>query len=473
MDSKPISVKTSAKPQSKKVILSKNIRWFLLILVSFINGVLAISGGVFSAAATKIKTDLSINDEKFGFLGTMCGCGNLLGSLLFTLLINCLNNKLLVILNLLIICLGHFMVFLSQNYFILLSGRFIAGLQTICLFLYFPVWVNRFGVQKYKTAFLTIYELSGTLGMVWGYIVNIIVGSDKWRYGFLIEIVIELISVVILIIIPGKYFDKNLFFFEHNQENAKGQKDTGRLESFFSPEKANEKDESDNSDTNEEVTLFSSVICNIELILLTSFRSVQNFICFGMSYWFSDYIDSNLHINNEAHIFYSYVISSVIACVIGLALGGCVGSSVGGYSTKNTIPIITFVHFISTIFSLFIPYMKSLELFTILVFIFNVVEFITAPFVIAATFAAVPKKYTGVANGIIGFFLNITAFLPAPIAYGFLKTKFGSKMAMETLCQYNIAGVVFMVLALCVQRKKNKKIKKKEESGIFLQDIKE
>ena len=182
-----------------------------------------------------------------------------------------------------------------------------------------------------------------------------------------------------------------------------------------------------------------------------------------MSYWFSDYIDSNLHINNEAHIFYSYVISSVIACVIGLALGGCVGSSVGGYSTKNTIPIITFVHFISTIFSLFIPYMKSLELFTILVFIFNVVEFITAPFVIASTFA----------NVIIGFFLNITAFLPAPIAYGFLKTKFGSKMAMETLCQYNIAGVVFMVLALCVQRKKNKKIKKKEESGIFLQDIKE
>ena len=138
----------------------------------------------------------------------------------------------------------------------MLVGRCIPGVTSNVLLTFFIVWVNKYAIQKYKTAFFTIYQLLGVLGIIWGYVVNLIIGKNQWRYGFLIEIVLEMSVAVILLFVPGKYFDKNLFFFKHNKEDRIKDKESFNHESLFSPEQ--KKKETDD-DTKE--TLCSSVIC--------------------------------------------------------------------------------------------------------------------------------------------------------------------------------------------------------------------
>ena len=474
MESESISIKKNKDDnKNKPIILSRKVRWFLLIFFCFINGILSINSGVFSAAVSKIKNDLSINDEEFGLIGTTGGIGNLLGALVFTVLISCLNSKFFLVLCLFFNIFGHFLVFISNNYIILLIGRFIAGIQTVCLFIYFPVWINQFSIQSLKPLFMTIFQSTGTLSLVWGYLVNLIVGPEKWRLGFLIEIGLECFSLVIILFIPYQYCDKALFFFKHRSENINSkeveQKDSTRLESIFSPEK--KEDKTTNDDNGKEETIMSGVICNALLIFVTSFRSVQCFISLALTYWYTDYVEDELKITDARVIFISYTISSIISGFIGVTMGGCINTCFGKKSAKIHPMIIGAFHLFATVVCLFIPYVKSIELFTILMFLFNVASYMTTPFEIAITFDIIPKKMAGVANGLLGIFMNITAFLPAPIVYGMIKGNFGSKVAMDVMAKYNLVGGFFIIMSIWLQRRKNKKLEEKENNGIMLKDI--
>lgn len=480
MESESISIKENKndnsnnnKNNNKPIILSRKVRWFLLIFFCFLNGVLTINGGVFSAAVTKIKNDLNINDEEFGLLGTTGGIGNFLGALVFTFLISCLNSKVFLILCLFFNVFGNFLVLISNNFIILLIGRFISGIQTVCLFLYFPVWINQFSIQRFKALFMTIFQSTGTISLIWGYLVNLIVGPEKWRHGFLIEIGLECLSLFIILFIPYQYCDKELFFFKHGNENSNnkevGEKDSERLESIFSPEKKEDKTNSDESGKKE--TIMSGVICNSLLIFITAFRSVQCFIAFALTYWYTDYVEDELKISNSKAVFVSYTISSITSGFIGVTIGGCIYTCFGEKSAKIHPMIIGTFHLIATVICLFVPYVKTIEFFTILMFLFNVFSYMTTPFEIAITFDIVPKKMAGVANGLLGIFMNITAFLPAPIVYGTIKANFGSNVAMDIMAKYNLVGGFFIIISICLQIRKNRKIEEKENNGIMLKDI--
>ena len=105
------------------VVLSNKVRWFLLYLLSFLAGVIGITGGVFSSGISKIKSDLSLTDEQLGLVGTFGGFGALVGSIIFTVLINILNNKCFLIMCVVINSIGHFTVFIKNNFYVLLVGR--------------------------------------------------------------------------------------------------------------------------------------------------------------------------------------------------------------------------------------------------------------------------------------------------------------------------------------------------------------
>ena len=451
------------------VVLSKKVRWFLLYLLSFLAGVIGITGGVFSSGISKIKSDLSLTDEQLGLVGTFGGFGALVGSIIFTVLINILNNKCFLIMCVVINSIGHFMVFITNNFYVLLVGRCIPGVTSNVLLTFFTVWVNKYAVQKYKTAFFTIYQLLSTLGIIWGYVVNLIIGKDQWRYGFLIEIVLEMSVAVILLFVPGKYFDKNLFFFKHNKEDGRKDKESFNHESLFSPE---QKKKESNDDTKE--TLCSSVICNLFLILLTIVRSFKCFVFIVFIFWYTDYLETQLHIVNQREIFISFSIAQVASSLAGLLLGGAIGSCVGGYTSKKGPLIILIIMLLATIIGVIVPYIDSIYLFTIAIFFFNTIGFIGAPFEINITFDVVPKRYGGITNGLVSTFVNITAGIPAPTIYGYIKTLYGSQASMNFTMRLYILGSIVMLLALCVKNREDRKKEEKEKSnnGIPLQEVK-
>jgi hypothetical protein len=135
---------------------------------------------------------------------------------------------------------------------------------------------------------MTSLQLSGTIGSIWGYLINIIIGPKQWKEGFMVEIKIELIIALLLFFIPNDYFKKNLFYFGHNvpkkesinsstSPTLKSRKNSKAYESIFMADYEQlDKSNEDNNNlsiehTNESLisknTFYNTVICNIILIL--------------------------------------------------------------------------------------------------------------------------------------------------------------------------------------------------------------
>jgi len=88
-------------------------------------------------------------DEVYDMLGTINGFGVLIGSLIFTLVIERANHIKLIISVLLLNCFYHFAFYFKLSYTPLIYSRFISGFTTIFCFTYFPQWVDKFGILNW------------------------------------------------------------------------------------------------------------------------------------------------------------------------------------------------------------------------------------------------------------------------------------------------------------------------------------
>lgn len=500
---KPHEQNSSSKQNScdnndnNKTILSKKIRWIILILLCILHSVVAITAGVFSSAVTQIKNDLSLNDQQFGTFGTISGLGSLFGSLLFTLVISIVNHKYFLIISIVFNCIGHALVYYGSQYYLLILGRFISGVVCVHIFLYLPLWAAQFAIQEWRTFMMTSLQLSGTIGSIWGYLINIIIGPKQWKEGFMVEIKIEFIIALLLLFIPNDYFKKNLFYFGHNvpkkesfnssiSSPLKSRKNTKTYESIFITDYDQlDKSNTDNSDLSDDNinetkvkknSFYSTVICNIILICLCLARNIQYFIDTAIMYWYTDYIESGLNSTNSKDIFISYTMSSTIASLLGVPFGGIVGSLTGGFDGENSPLVILILNVISSSAVIAVPYAKDVMWFTIFISFCNFVMDGAISFEIGLTYSVIPKRYAGLSTGLIGLFFNLFAFFPSPYVYGVLKQNFGSSCAMSILTKLSMITVFVSVICLMFSHKeriRKLKKKKKEEEGIMLQEIKE
>ena len=93
--------------------ISNNIIWVTMFLISIIHGLMCISQGILSSCVTEIKHELFLSDKEFSFFGTINGLGSLMGSLIFTLIINKVSHKYLITSMLLINSVCHFAFFFN------------------------------------------------------------------------------------------------------------------------------------------------------------------------------------------------------------------------------------------------------------------------------------------------------------------------------------------------------------------------
>ena len=67
----------------KDFSLSRGIRWVLMIIFTLLYVILMFNVGIFTAAITQIKKDLSLEDNQYGLLGSYNGGGKIIGTLIF------------------------------------------------------------------------------------------------------------------------------------------------------------------------------------------------------------------------------------------------------------------------------------------------------------------------------------------------------------------------------------------------------
>ena len=189
--------------------LSEKTIWILMSIISLIHGLICISPGILSSYVTEIKNEFKLTDDKYGNLGTVYGLGSLLGSLIFAFVIRIINNKYLICGMIIINCSCNFIFFFTINFSILLFSRFISGFATVFCFIYFPIWVENFAMKKWINFMQTTVQMANTIGNIIGYFIYLILGKNKWKDGFFIESFSMLFLVLIMLMIPDKYYNTN------------------------------------------------------------------------------------------------------------------------------------------------------------------------------------------------------------------------------------------------------------------------
>ena len=166
--------------QSKnRIILNRSYRVLIFSVFLLVNTGINTSGGLIASASTAIKTQLQMNNKQFGLFGTIFGVGRVSGSLLFMLLINKFNRK--YIMGIVFLCKSFILMsFKTTNVPWMLVG--LRGINGIChMFpvIYTPVWIDQFGIQKYRMIFMTILQVFIPAGKVLGYFLNMILGEEN------------------------------------------------------------------------------------------------------------------------------------------------------------------------------------------------------------------------------------------------------------------------------------------------------
>lgn len=302
----------------------------------------------------------------------------------------------------------------------------------------------------------------------------------------MVEIQIESIIAVLLLFIPNDYFKRNLFYYGHTKRSRTSsmhsassvhRKNTKTYESIFISDSSHSSDvnecESDNACSSNKNSFYNTVICNVVLMCLCLARTVQYFIDTAVMYWYTDYIETALRSNNTHDIFISYTMSSTIASLMGVPFGGVVGTLTGGFDGVNSPLVILVLNVISSSAVVAVPYASSVMWFTIFISFCNFIMDGAISFEVGLTYSVIPKRYAGLSTGLIGLFLNLFAFFPAPYVYGVLKQNYGSSYAMSVLTKLSMITVTVSIVCLVYARRQRRKEKHTEDEGEMLQDVKE
>lgn len=158
-------------------ILSRGIRIIIFIILLCDSSAINITSGLISSASQDIKTLLNLNDKQFGMFGTAMGIGRVIGSMLFIKLVNIVNRKWLLVLSLLAKSISLFVLSISNNFLLMISIRGLTGVEQVPLMIYVPIWIDQFGIQIYKTFFMTTILVATPIGKVLGYLFHILLGS--------------------------------------------------------------------------------------------------------------------------------------------------------------------------------------------------------------------------------------------------------------------------------------------------------
>ena len=452
---------------------SEDIIWILMFVISLIHGFMCISQGILSSCVTQIKHELFLSDEEFSMFGTINGFGSLIGSLIFTLIIERISHKYLISSMLIINCLSHFPFFFKMKYSILLFSRFLSGFASVFCYIYFPMWVDEFGIGGWLNFMQTTVQVSNTIGHIFGYFIYYLLGSKQWKYGFLTEIFSVCCLVLILVIIPQMYYDNYYDEDDYdvvNYSEINTEEETKlKNESIINNNNINNNDinyinNSDNKIRKEKHTIMKDIICNLPYILISLYRANRLFIFVAIDFWFSDYIQSSLNINEPSQIFFSYSLTIVLSPLLGLLLGGLISNKIGGPKGKHSFKAMFYLQIISVFFGFLSNFQKNINYFTLFMSFYMLFNTAAGLISISASYAVIPKNLIGIATGIYSISVNLLGFLPAPYAYAFLKKFFESgNYIILFLMAYGIFGAFNLIVADIYMKKEKIYIYKEEK----------
>ncbi len=460
----------------KQLFLSRKIRIIIFLLFIILSVIVDIDNGIIASSSQKIKEDLNIKDSQFGLFVSIPFTGRILGLIIFMGLISLNHRKLFIVITILFQGLFFLSYFLTSHFSILIIIRILTSIMKVYSSIYISVWIDQFGIRKYKTLLFTLSFMISPYGQVFGFYVGTIIFPQKWKNGFYcIGLILVFISFFFLLF-PSKYFStKYMFIGYENKEKLVVTEKITRTSIFIFDEK---KIKNNKIFSNKILKVILNLIKNKIFIFSSILRSILFFTFQIIHNFFKDYIINGLKIKKEKEILYYYSFSSIFGPALGSLVGGLICNKIGGYESKKSlfIPLIFGIFANISIFLLIKITKLNILSISLCSFFFSSGAFL--PIISGYIIYSVKRENKGIGSTFDMLLTTLFGKLPGPIIYGLLNDKFKNKdlkLAWKICLSYFYVGFIFIIF-LCISvgskpkrqslrnpffKKKKKKIKEK------------
>ena len=406
-----------------ELVLSKSVIWILLILISINNALISMSPIILHSCQKQIKFELKLSAQMYDLLKTFHNLGALLGSILFTLVIEKINHKTILISFLLINCLCHFSFYLKLSFLAISISRFVSGLVSTFCFIYFPFWVDKFGINNWIGFMQGLVQVSKIFGISIGYSLNSILSLRKWNFGFLLESVLVTIVTFIMYLIPNDYYDKR----------------------YIDMERENKIDI--NIEKIEKETITKDIFFNLPFLLLQFYRGKILFINNTICYWYNNKLELEIFSNEKNFLFHSYLFNTIFSSFLGIVTGSLILIIIGGRYSKHSFLCIFYLKLISCFLGFMSNKFDSVVYFNIMICLFNYFISICSIISLNVSFSIMPKTLKGSACGILSIILILIGKLPAFDGYKLIKSFVGEDGILNVLMLYGMIGCIELMIA--------------------------
>jgi MFS family permease len=461
------------KPYSYRRPFSKKKRKFIYILICLINIFINLDRGAIPAGTTEIKNKNKISNAELGMIGSLLYLGLILGSISGGYFFSKYASKWLVISSLFILAFFLYSFTLLESSKGMYLCRIICGFCEVFCFIYFPIWVDQYGVKGSKVIWITFLQLGVPVGTILGYLIEAlsIKYYNSWEGGFFFQILFICVLSGILFLTPDKFFERNYKHSESTQEEIENEfkifkkslsKKLEKNKSRYLLQNMNLINDLYNNkygrpslysifsmiDTEEDINthkyfeVLSKLIKNKNYILTMFGISCSLFVITGMQFWISDYMQEVIHLeSSKTYIIYAIV--SISAPTLGVLTGGFLIQYLGGYTEEKALNACCKLTFIGFICSIFLPLFNTPIIFVIFMWLMLFFESSITPGLTGLMISTIPDNYKEIGNSLTQLFYNLIGFLPSPYIYGLVTSFTGgedSKWGLAVIILWSFFG---------------------------------
>ena len=465
------------KAYSYRRPFSKQKRKFIYCLICLINIFINLDRGAIPAATTVIKDKNKITNAELGMIGSLIYFGLILGSFSGGYFFSKYASKWLVITSLFILAFFLYSFTLLESsggmYLCRIGGGFC---EVFCL-IYFPIWVDQYGVKGSKVIWITFLQLGVPVGSILGYIIEAcsIKYYKSWEGGFYFQIICICALSAILFLTPDKFFERNYKHSESTQEEIENEfklfkkslsqdknknryllKNMNLINDLYNNKYGRPSlysifsmiDVEEDIGSHKYFEVLSKLIKNKSYVSTMFGISCALFVITGMQFWVSDYMQEVIHLESSK-TYLIYAIVSISAPTLGVLTGGFLIQHLGGYTDENALKACCKLTFIGFFCASLLPMFNYPIIFVIFMWLMLFFESSVTPGLTGLMISTIPDNYKEIGNSLTQLFYNLIGFLPSPFIYGLVTSYTGgedSKWGLSVIILWSFFGCLALFL---------------------------
>ena len=464
-EGKPDLSKDQEEDNNSPIKLSRKVRYILFVIIVSTELFMNNSSGLLSSSSVAIKKQFNIGDKDFGLLGTSQGIGRVCGNLLYIYFNNKLSAK--VILSFSLITKGALAIVFkfSQNFNILVFVRGIVAIFRMPPSIYCGVWIDQFGIQKYKTIMMSTIPMVQTGGKMLGFLYHIIVGEENWSLGFVIQGSLMIFIGIIITLFPTIYFSAKIKAIEKTEENKE------RITDFEYTQRSKEiKGDKKQSSLKQFLSDVHELVSNPIWSISMTGRALLFGITTTIHFWVSDYMKNVILIKDKREVFVIYSVISILGPLGGVICNSIVNPLIGGYEKKKASYAAIMLHMAEVICGMSMAFLRNKISFLVLTLLYFLFDSSVIGIINGINISSVRPEIKATGFSIANLVTHSLCSGPGPFLYGFVNDKYKEKfMGAGMLCMMFICALdipIFLIMTIIRNRILDAKEKEKEEKLI-------